>query len=113
MTSFRMRTLVGFLTPLAVAAVAAVMTVAVMVKLPNGLWAQHDGYEYSLVLILSAGFIGLTGPGSWSLDYLAGFSWPAPAGIVGCADGAFAGPITRRWLRCGQQVVEGSSRLLR
>jgi putative oxidoreductase len=81
----------GLLTPLAVAAVAGVMTVAAAVKRPNGLWAQHDGYEYPLVLILAAAVIGLTGPGAWSCDQLAGISWPAPAGLAGCAAGVLAG----------------------
>lgn len=99
----------GFLMPLAVAAVAGVMTVAATVKIPNGLWAQHDGYEYPLVLVLSAAVTGLTGPGAWSLDYLAGISWPPPAGIAACAAGVLGGLLTRQWLRAGQQAVKGST----
>jgi putative oxidoreductase len=97
----------GLLIPLAVAAVAGVMTVAAAVKRPNGLWAQHDGYEYPLVLILAAAVIGLTGPGLWSLDQLAGISWPAPAGLAGCAAGVLAGLGTLWWLRSGQPTGEG------
>ncbi|MEV0035550.1 DoxX family membrane protein [Streptomyces sp. NPDC050804] len=88
----------GLLTPLAVAAVAGVMTVAVTVKIPHGLWVQNDGYEYPLVLVLSMAAIGLTGPGAWSLDELAGINWPASAGIVGCAAGVLGGLATRRVL---------------
>ncbi|MFE4371309.1 DoxX family protein [Streptomyces sp. NPDC056835] len=88
----------GFLTPLGVAAVAGVMTVAATVKGPHGLWVQDDGYEYPLVLIVSAAVAGLAGPGVWSLDRLAGINWPAPAGIVGCAAGVLGGLATRRAL---------------
>ena len=98
----------GLLTPLAVTAVAGVMTVATAVKHPNGLWAQHDGYEYPLVLILAAAVIALTGAGAWSVDRLAGLSWPAPAGLAGCAAGVLAGVGMLRWLRSGQPAVEGT-----
>ncbi|MFC5826220.1 DoxX family protein [Nonomuraea insulae] len=73
----------GLMTPLAVADVAGAMTVAATVKLPHGLWIQEDGYEYPLVMILSAAVIGLTGPGAWSLDRLVGIKWPAPTGDLG------------------------------
>ncbi|MFB7272500.1 DoxX family protein [Streptomyces sp. NPDC056244] len=88
----------GLLTPLGVAAVASVMTVAATVKFPHGLWVQDDGYEYPLVLILSVAVTGLAGPGAWSLDRLAGIDWPASAGIVGCAAGVLGGLATRRVL---------------
>ncbi|MFD8917224.1 DoxX family protein [Streptomyces sp. NPDC059569] len=88
----------GLLTPLGVAAVAGVMTVAVTVKVPHGPWVQNDGYEYPLVLILTAAVTGLAGPGDWSLDRLAGVKWPAYAGIVGCAAGVLGGLATRRAL---------------
>ncbi|MER8068503.1 DoxX family protein [Streptomyces sp. NPDC094034] len=88
----------GLLTPLAVAAVAGVMTVAATVKLPHGLWVQDDGYEYPLVLVVSVAVTGLTGPGAWSLDRLTGVNWPASAGIAGCAAGVLGGLTTRRAL---------------
>ncbi|MFE4538688.1 DoxX family protein [Streptomyces scopuliridis] len=88
----------GLLTPLAVAAVAGVMTVAATVKFPHGLWVQDDGYEYPLVLIVSVAVTGLTGPGAWSLDRLTDVNWPASAGIVGCAAGVLGGLTTRRAL---------------
>ncbi|MEV6423786.1 DoxX family protein [Streptomyces sp. NPDC051662] len=88
----------GLLTPLAVATVAGVMTVAATVKLPHGLWVQNDGYEYPLVLVASMAVTGLTGPGAWSLDRLTGVNWPASAGIAGCAAGVLGGLATRRAL---------------
>jgi putative oxidoreductase len=100
----------GLLTPLAVAAVAGVMTVAATVKVPHGLWVQNDGYEYPLVLIASAAVIGLAGPGAWSLEQLAGIKWPASAGTVGCMAGVLGGLATRRvLLAVGQQARERSS----
>jgi putative oxidoreductase len=86
------------------------MTVAATVKRPHGLWVQHDGYEYPLVLITSAAVTGLTGPGAWSLDERAGINWPAPAGIVGCAAGVLGGLAARRALgRADQQPAEPRS----
>src|SRR4051794_2347223 len=42
---------VGLLTPLAAAALIAVMTAAVLtVHAPNGIWNTNQGYEYNLVL---------------------------------------------------------------
>ncbi|MFE1961065.1 DoxX family protein [Streptomyces sp. NPDC059479] len=97
----------GLLTPLAVGAVASVMTVAVTVKYPHGPWVQDDGYEYPLVLIASVAVTGLAGPGAWSLDRLAGIDWPASAGILGCAAGVLGGLATRRvlWRADGQPAV--------
>ncbi|WP_079022888.1 DoxX family protein [Streptomyces odonnellii] len=102
----------GLLTPLAVAAVASVMTVAVTVKYPHGLWVQDDGYEFPLVLIVSAAATGLAGPGVWSLDHLVGIDWPASAGIAGCAAGVLGGLATRRllWRASGQRTVRDVAR---
>ncbi|QXE33839.1 DoxX family protein [Streptomyces sp. GMY02] len=88
----------GLLTPLAVGTVASVMTVAVTVKYPHGLWVQDDGYEFPLVLIVTMAAIGLAGPGVWSLDHLAGIDWPASVGLAGCAAGVLGGLATRRVL---------------
>jgi len=86
----------GLVTPLAAAAVAGVMTMAAAVKRPHGLRAQHDGYEYPLMLILAAAVVGPTGPGARSLDQLADISWPAPAGPADCPAGILAGLVTLR-----------------
>ncbi|MFF9045733.1 DoxX family protein [Streptomyces parvulus] len=82
---------VGLLTPLAATGVIGVMTVALTVKRPNGLWTQNDGYEYPLVLVGTATALAATGPGACSLDAALGLTpfpawWAAPvlaAGVVG------------------------------
>lgn len=103
---------VGLLTPLAVGAVAGVMTVAVTVKYPHGLWVQNDGYEFPLVIVVSMASIGLAGPGAWSLDQMVGADWPASVGLVGCALGVLGGLATRRilWRENGQSEIPGVAR---
>ncbi|MGW4380990.1 DoxX family protein [Kitasatospora sp. NPDC004531] len=82
----------GLLTPLAGAGVMGVMTVALTVKWPHGLWVQHDGYEFPLVLIVTAAALTATGPGQWSVDGALGLAdWPlwclAPALVAGVGGG--------------------------
>ncbi|KOG10698.1 MULTISPECIES: DoxX family protein [Streptomyces] len=82
----------GALTPLAAAGAIGVMTVALTVKWPNGLWVQHDGYEYPLVLIGTATTLALTGPGRLSTDHALNLphwpAWSAPAALaLGVAGG--------------------------
>ncbi|MFJ8439334.1 DoxX family protein [Kitasatospora griseola] len=82
----------GLLTPLAGAGVMGVMTVALTVKWPHGLWVQHDGYEFPLVLIAAAAALTATGPGQWSVDGALGLAdWPlwclAPALVAGVGGG--------------------------
>ncbi|WP_306324397.1 DoxX family protein [Streptomyces venezuelae] len=89
----------GALTPLAAAGAIGVMTVALTVKWHNGLWVQKDGYEYPLVLVVTAAVLALTGPGRHSLDRaLELLPWPpwlAPAAVAG---GVLAGLATRALL---------------
>ncbi|MFD5563420.1 DoxX family protein [Kitasatospora griseola] len=84
----------GLLTPLAGAGVMGVMTVALTVKWPHGLWVQHDGYEYPLVLIVIGAVLAATGPGRWSLDAALGLAhWPwwwLPATVVAGVGGGLA-----------------------
>lgn len=82
----------GALTPLGAAGAIGVMTVALTVKWPHGLWVQHDGYEYPLVLIGIAATLALTGPGRFSADRALGLphwrGWTAAAALaVGVAGG--------------------------
>jgi putative oxidoreductase len=65
----------GLLTPVSAAAIVGVMVVAgIIAHRPNGFFIFKDGYEYVLVLGLSAVGIALAGPGSISLDALFGLS---------------------------------------
>lgn len=89
----------GLLTPLSVAAVAGVMTVAGSVKAKNGLWTQHDGYEYPLVLVVLAAVVGVAGPGRWAIDQLMPFTWPLAAGIAAPIVGITGALLTRAALR--------------
>ncbi|WP_028922772.1 DoxX family protein [Pseudonocardia acaciae] len=67
----------GLLTPLAAAGVIGVMAnAAVSAHGRAGLWAQHGGYEYPLVVASVAAGVALHGPGAFSVD-----------GVVGLADG--------------------------
>ncbi|MEU8515077.1 DoxX family protein [Kitasatospora sp. NPDC048722] len=84
----------GLLTPLAGAGAMGVMTVALTVKWPHGLWVQHDGYEYPLVLIVVGAALAATGPGQWSLDGALGLAhWPLwwlPVAVVAGVGGGLA-----------------------
>ncbi|MFJ2863097.1 DoxX family protein [Kitasatospora sp. NPDC087314] len=86
----------GALTPLAAMVAMGVMTVALTVKLPHGLWVQDDGYEYPLVLIVVAGTLALTGPGRWSADHAVGLTaWPVWLAVAAALLGPASGLLTR------------------
>ncbi|MFE4518383.1 DoxX family protein [Kitasatospora sp. NPDC056783] len=84
----------GLLTPLAGAGVMGVMTVALTVKWPHGLWVQHDGYEFPFVLIATGAALTATGPGRWSVDGALGLAnWPLwwlPVAVVAGVGGGLA-----------------------
>ncbi|MFD7962943.1 DoxX family protein [Streptomyces zaomyceticus] len=89
----------GALTPLAAAGAIGAMTVALTVKWPNGLWVQHDGYEYPLVLIGIATALALTGPGRLSADRVLGLPhWPAWSAAAALAAGVAGGLAVRALL---------------
>jgi putative oxidoreductase len=65
--------LLGLLTPLAGLLVLATMAVAIAkVHGPKGFFVQDGGYEYNLVLIVTALAVAAIGPGRFSLDYVLG-----------------------------------------
>ena len=65
----------GLLTPAAVAIVVSVMLVAAMsVHVKKGFFLTNGGYEYTLVMSIAALAVAFTGPGSLSVDALAGCS---------------------------------------
>ncbi|MFE9369602.1 DoxX family protein [Streptomyces sp. NPDC006711] len=91
----------GFLTPLAATGAIGVMTVALTVKWHNGLWVQNDGYEYPLVLIVTAAALAAIGPGAWSLDAAIGLTpyplwWTAVVLAVGGASGLLTRLVLHR-----------------
>ncbi|MFF9898998.1 DoxX family protein [Streptomyces longispororuber] len=86
----------GALTPPAAAGAVGVMTVALTVKWPHGLWVQKDGYEYPLFLVVVASALALTGPGRYSADQLLGLlPWPAWAAGAAVAVGVGSGLAVR------------------
>ena len=63
----------GLFTPLAALLVVATMAVAIAkVHGAKGFFLQNGGYEYNLVLLISALALAATGPGALSIDGLLG-----------------------------------------
>ncbi|MEU9075101.1 DoxX family protein [Kitasatospora sp. NPDC048538] len=102
----------GALTPLAAMVAIGVMTVAITVKRPNGLWVQDDGYEYPLVLVVVTGSLALTGPGRWSADHALGLpGWPLWLPALAVALGLASGLLTRAVLHrppTGEEAAAGA-----
>jgi putative oxidoreductase len=86
----------GLITPIASAALIAVMTAAVItVHGAKGVWVTNGGYEYNLVLAAAAFALAGIGAGSWSLDHafsisMHGVGWAIGALVVGSIGGASA-----------------------
>lgn len=82
----------GLLTPLAVAAIIGVMLNAVVaVHWGNGPWASDGGWEFPVVLGVTAGGLALTGPGAWALDAVLGLMPSATWGVAGIVVGLVVG----------------------
>jgi len=85
----------GLLTPLA-ATVLIGQAVVIIFKahLPRGFWNRDNGFEFPLALAAGAVALGLTGPGAFSLDGLAGLSFGGDVRLglvfVGLVGGAIA-----------------------
>src|SRR3954453_964709 len=91
----------GLFTPIASAAIIAVMVAAVItVHAAKGLWSTEGGYEYNLVLGAVAFALAGAGPGQWSLDDalgidMSGVGWALGALAIGAA-GGFAAVVAGR-----------------
>ena len=69
----------GFLTPLGAAGIFGAMFMAIFKShWKNGFWNSKRGLEFPLALLAGGLTIGLTGPGSYSLDALLGITLPSP-----------------------------------
>jgi putative oxidoreductase len=65
--------LLGFITPVAAAAIIGVMVNAIIaVHLPKGMWNTNGGMEFPLVCATAACALAFLGPGSYSVDGLVG-----------------------------------------
>ncbi|MGA8296796.1 MAG: DoxX family protein [Acidimicrobiales bacterium] len=106
----------GLLTPLGVAGIVAMMLAAIWyVHLRHGFFAESGGFEYPLVLAVSAAAVALSGPGRYSIDYvlgwnLSGWRWFVAAVGAGVIAAGLAGlsRLTRResHQRAGQHLGE-------
>ena len=84
----------GFLMPLAAAAIIGVMVNAIAtVHAGNGPWVSDGGWEYNVVLITAATAFAFAGPGWAGLDPALGWGlaepgWGIAAVVVGLVGGA-------------------------
>jgi putative oxidoreductase len=106
----------GLVTPLAAAAITAVMVTAIAtVHGAKGPWSTNGGYEYNLVLMACVFALSGVGAGAWSLDHalslnLAGGDWAfaqLAAGILGGLGAVFAGRFEprRRTAQRGRRIT--------
>ncbi|WP_084959195.1 DoxX family protein [Thermoactinospora rubra] len=99
----------GAATPLSSAGLIATMTNAIVsAHLPKGLWTQHGGFEYPLVLGAGAAALAVHGPGKLSVDAILGLErkglgWGLVAVTLGL--GAAAAVLSLR--RQGQDKARG------
>ena len=84
----------GFLTPLAGAAVIGVMLNAASSLRDRGPWIINGGWEYTVVLATVGASIALTGPGSISVDHALGLDWSTAWGVAGITLGVTAAIVT-------------------
>jgi len=95
--------IVGLLTPVAAAGVVGTMTVALVANhLHNGffIFNKGEGYEYVLMLILSATGLGALGAGRVSVDHAIGIAisgWPGLAIAAGVGLGGSALLLVLCW----------------
>ncbi|HJU43950.1 MAG TPA: DoxX family protein [Vicinamibacterales bacterium] len=82
----------GLLGPLGPAMIVAVMVVAMAtVHWQHGLFANKDGIEVPLLYAVVAAALALTGFGAYSLDALAGLSWPPSVSWLAIGFGVLGG----------------------
>ena len=93
--------ILGFLTPLAAAAIIGVMLNAIAtVHLRGGLWNTNGGIELPLMYAVMAGTLAFTGPGAFSVDSwfdlsMAGIPYGIGAALIGVLAGVAALALRR------------------
>lgn len=69
----------GLFTPIAAAAIIGAMLMAIIkVHWDSGIWNTDGGFEYPLVNMTVAGFIGYVGAGQYALDAILNIAYPMP-----------------------------------
>ena len=103
----------GLLTPVGAAIVAGVMFVAIAtVHWKNGFFNPSGGYEFNLLIVATAIGLAMTGPGTISIDDVAGWTFAGPEwglaalGISAVAAGSVLA-MRRPWL---EQANEETTR---
>jgi putative oxidoreductase len=96
----------GFLTPLAGAAVIGVMLNAAASLRGRGPWIINGGWEYTVVLATVGASIAFTGPGSVSVDNVLGLDWSTAWSVGGVVLGVGAAIATLLLRRPPAAVVE-------
>ncbi len=77
----------GLLTPLGAAAIIGVMTTAtIAIHVPNGIWNENGGVEFTVTNIAVAQALAFVGPGTYSVDAVLGLElsgiWFGVAALV-------------------------------
>jgi putative oxidoreductase len=84
----------GLVTPVAAAALIAVMTAAVItVHVKNGFFATNQGYEFNLALAAALFALAGIGAGGWSLDNAFGIDMTGAAWALGALGVGLLGGI--------------------
>jgi len=97
----------GLLTPVASAAIIAVMAVAIEVAhASKGFFAHKGGWEYALVMAASALGLAFTGPGAYSLDSLLGLTWDVRWGFRALIAGLVADVVVLLARSLSQRFLE-------
>lgn len=103
----------GLLTPLGAAAVTGVMFVAIAtVHWRNGFFNTSGGYEFNLLIAATSIALAMTGPGTISIDNLAGWNLAGPAwglAVLGISAAA-AGSVLAMRTPPSEQTGEEKSR---
>jgi putative oxidoreductase len=105
--------ILGLLTPLGAAAVAGVMLVAIAtVHWRNGFFNTSGGYEFNSLIVAAAIALAFTGPGTISIDDLAGWTLAGTAwGLAALGSSALAaGSVLAMRRPRPEQAQEDTSR---